>query len=33
MPPKREPGTAAEAYVEESIVDPSAFVVDGFPIT
>ena len=27
---KRRPGVAAAAYVEESIVDPSEFVVDGF---
>jgi cytochrome c oxidase subunit II len=29
--PERKPGTAAEAYVEESITDPRAFVVEGFP--
>jgi cytochrome c oxidase subunit 2 len=29
--PERKPGTGAEAYVEESIVDPGAFVVEGFP--
>jgi len=29
--PKRKPGTPAEAYVEESIVDPRAFTVKGFP--
>ena len=28
---KREKGTSAEDYVRESIVDPPAFVVDGFP--
>jgi cytochrome c oxidase subunit 2 len=28
---KRQPGTSAEEYVEESIVDPTAFVVKGFP--
>ena len=28
---ERKPGTDAEAYVEESIVDPKAFVVEGFP--
>ena len=27
----RQPGTGAAAYVEESIVDPTAFVVKGFP--
>ena len=29
--PDRRPGTEAEAYVEESILDPRAFVVGGFP--
>jgi cytochrome c oxidase subunit II len=28
---RRKPGTAPEAYVEESIVRPDAFVVEGFP--
>jgi cytochrome c oxidase subunit II len=28
---KRRPGTPAEEYVEQSIVDPRAFVVKGFP--
>jgi cytochrome c oxidase subunit II len=28
---KRKPGTDAEAYAEESIVDPTAFTVEGFP--
>jgi cytochrome c oxidase subunit II len=27
---RREPGTEPEAYVEEAITDPSAFVVEGF---
>ncbi len=29
--PQREPGTEVAAYVEQSIVDPRAFVVEGFP--
>ena len=28
---ERKPGTSAEEYVEESIVDPGAFAVEGFP--
>ncbi|MBI3978633.1 MAG: c-type cytochrome [Chloroflexi bacterium] len=27
----RKPGMSAEAYIRESITDPSAFVVSGFP--
>jgi mono/diheme cytochrome c family protein len=27
---QREPGTSAEEYVEQSLVDPDAFVVEGF---
>ena len=27
----REPGTSAEKYVEQSILDPEAFTVQGFP--
>jgi cytochrome c oxidase subunit 2 len=27
----RKPGTSAEAYLEESIVNPTAFLVSGFP--
>ena len=26
----RKPGLSAEAYIRESILDPSAFIVDGF---